>query len=520
MELVKEMLHMIRVKSEAVSQVTFDEDYNVPDSKPDVGRMIQKKGEVQIEEVQVSEGRARIRGNLTFYLLYVADNPARAVFSLKGSLPIEENLNLEGLESGDKICLKWDIEDLSVHLINSRKLNIKAIVTFRAAVDETAEIALPVGIKETDKAAVKKKDVRVLELAMHKRDTMRVRKELQLPSNKPNIREILWQDVQVRGLEMRTEEGKVAARGELSVFVLYAGEEEEDHPLQWLEQSLPFTGEITCDCNGEMIPNMEVTVLQTGMEVKPDSDGEERVLQIDAVLEADMQMYRETESEQLLDVYSPSREYQMTTVPQTLERLLVKNYSKCRVNDRVKTRAEQGKILQVCHSEGIVKVDEEKVVENGILVQGAVAVRILYIVGDDEMPFYAMETAVPFTQVVEAKGIDEDCRYYLQTDLEQLSTTMPDSNEIEIKAVLNLNVMVLKQESSRMIESITEREPDMEKLQNMPGIVCYLVQQGDTLWDIAKRFYTTTDEIRILNDMKTDEVRPDQALMVVKKVEC
>ena len=167
-----------------------------------------------------------------------------------------------------------------------------------------------------------------------------------------------------------------------------------------------------------------------------------------------------------------------------------------------------------------MKVDEEKVVENGILVQGAVAVRILYIVGDDEMPFYAMETAVPFTQVVEAKGIDEDCRYYLQTDLEQLSTTMPDSNEIEIKAVLNLNVMVLKQESSRMIESITEREPDMEKLQNMPGIVCYLVQQGDTLWDIAKRFYTTTDEIRTLNDMKTDEVRPDQALMVVKKVEC
>ena len=44
MELVKRNLHQMCRKSEAVSQVTFDEDFNVPDAKPDVGRMIQKKG--------------------------------------------------------------------------------------------------------------------------------------------------------------------------------------------------------------------------------------------------------------------------------------------------------------------------------------------------------------------------------------------------------------------------------------------------------------------------------------------
>lgn len=44
MELIKNHLRQLSVKSEAVSQVTFDEDWNVPDVKPDVGRMIQKKG--------------------------------------------------------------------------------------------------------------------------------------------------------------------------------------------------------------------------------------------------------------------------------------------------------------------------------------------------------------------------------------------------------------------------------------------------------------------------------------------
>ena len=64
---------MIRRKSEATNQVTFDEDYNVPD----VGRMIQKKGAVLLEEALVGDGQAQVRGNLKFYLLYVSDTPEK-----------------------------------------------------------------------------------------------------------------------------------------------------------------------------------------------------------------------------------------------------------------------------------------------------------------------------------------------------------------------------------------------------------------------------------------------------------
>ena len=37
MELRKESVQMLHVKSRATSQVTFDADYNVPDAKPDMG---------------------------------------------------------------------------------------------------------------------------------------------------------------------------------------------------------------------------------------------------------------------------------------------------------------------------------------------------------------------------------------------------------------------------------------------------------------------------------------------------
>lgn len=78
------------------------------------------------------------------------------VNSLSAKLPMEETMNLEGIVSGDKLCLQWEIEDLSIHLIHSRKLNIKAVVTFYAAVDELSGIRLPVSL-EDENISVRKK---------------------------------------------------------------------------------------------------------------------------------------------------------------------------------------------------------------------------------------------------------------------------------------------------------------------------------------------------------------------------
>jgi hypothetical protein len=518
LELLTKQMQMLTVKCQAISQVTFDEDLNVPDVKPDVGRMIQKKGEVQIEDVQISEGAAFIKGELVVSLLYVGDSEERRIHSLQGRLPIGETLHLNGLENGDKVRLKWDIEDLSLQLINSRKLSVKALVTFMANVDDAAEVRLPIGLVEED-ISQKKQPVNVMGLAVHKKDTMRIKEEIALASNKPNIYELLWDTVEVRGLDIRTEDNKVIVKGELFLFALYSGND-DNNSLQWLEHSVPFAQEVECmGCAMDMIPNIEVSVSQSELKVKLDGDGEERMIGVDVVLELEIKVYEEEELTLLLDVYTPLKECIPVRETQTLESLLVKNFSKCKVNDRVKVEEDQGKILQICHSDGMVKVDDTSIVENGIQVDGVVQVRILYIVGDDDMPFYSMNAMIPFSHVVEAKGIDRNCTYHLRADLEQLSTTMIDSDEIEVKIVMNLNALVVRQSHQGIISGIEEQELDKEKLHNMPGITGYLVQPQDTLWDIAKAFYTTIDTIMELNELESEEVRPYDTLILMKKVE-
>lgn len=518
MELKKEDVQMLRVKSKATNQITFDADYNVPDVKPDIARMIQNKGDVTVEEVRLNEGHAFLKGNLNVDLLYVGEEEGK-VYSLSAKLPMEENLNLEGIASGDKMCLKWEIEDLSVHMIHSRKLNIKAIVTFFAVVDELAGIRIPVSLEE-EGISVRKKKIRLMSLMVNKKDTLRIKEEIALASNKPNVAELLWHTIEVRGLDLRPEENTIKAKGELFVFALYVGEEDSNNPLQWLEYSIPFQGEMECSgSTPEMITNIDASVIHQGIEIKPDADGEERILLADVVLELNMKLYREEEHDLILDVYTPLKECVSHGKEECLESLLIKNYSKCRVSDRVEVKETQGKILQICHSQGKIKLDKTQIVDNGILAEGIVHLKVLYIVGNDNMPFYSMEAMIPFTHIVEARGITEDCVYYLKTELEQLSTTMVDSNEIEVKATLSLNALVMKCETEMIIDKIETQPLDMKKIQSMPGILVYMVKPEDTLWDIAKRFYTTVDEIRQLNNLEEEEPKPCQPLLLVKKVE-
>ena len=60
-----------------------------------------------------------------------------------------------------------------------------------------------------------------------------------------------------------------------------------------------------------------------------------------------------------------------------------------------------------------------------------------------------------------------------------------------------------------------DKELDLKKIQDSPGIICYVVQPEDTLWDIAKKYYTTPEYLKKLNQLK-EEIRPGEKLLLVK----
>lgn len=60
--------------------------------------------------------------------------------------------------------------------------------------------------------------------------------------------------MRLRDVSVRPLDGKLHLDGELSVFLIYSGEGEHT-PVQWLEESIPFSGEVELsEAVEEMIP--------------------------------------------------------------------------------------------------------------------------------------------------------------------------------------------------------------------------------------------------------------------------
>ena len=55
-ELKKVKLHRCREKGSAVSQITLDDDYNVPDYRQDIVKVLKEKGELRFDEVKAANG--------------------------------------------------------------------------------------------------------------------------------------------------------------------------------------------------------------------------------------------------------------------------------------------------------------------------------------------------------------------------------------------------------------------------------------------------------------------------------
>ncbi len=518
MDLAKKYIHMNREKGKAITQITLDDDFNVPDMKPDMIRIILDKGELKLDETTITQDHVWLKGVLKFSLLYRSDQEEGKINTMNGEIPFQESLAIDGANEYDTAKLKWEMEDLSIGIINSRKLSVKALVVLKAVIDEVYDEELIIGVDQEGGVQILDQTLSSMALFLSKKDTFRFKEEILLPSNKPNIRQILWKSVQLRGVEMRLVDQQLNIKGEALVFVLYEGEDEDEH-LQWMETALPFTGVIDCSgCTEDMISDVSYDVSAIELEAKPDYDGEERMLHLEVVLDLEVQIYTEEENQIVADLYAVNEKLTPVYEDAVFEKLLLKNSSKCKISEKMSIDKNQESMLQICASEGYAVAEQAEIVDGGIQVEGTLQVTILYVTADDRMPIASMRDILPFHYLIEVPGINKDCRYHLQTGIDQLTTVMSDSTQVEVKAVLNLNCIVFEQQEMKKITEVEQSPLNMEELQESPGIIGYIVKEGDQLWDIAKENFTTISEIVKTNQLSSEQIRGGDKILIIKTV--
>lgn len=218
----------------------------------------------------------------------------------------------------------------------------------------------------------------------------------------------------------------------------------------------------------------------------------------------------------LEDVYSLKQNLVLNRDRMTFEHLLVKNDAVCKVTEQMELEESQEKILQICSCEGSAHIDRMEQQERGVFVEGTLEVHILYITTDDQMPVSATNRLFPFEQLIELPSAEQPVRIEQECNVVQLSAAMLDQSHAEIKASIGVNVLAFQQEELEHITEVREEALDMESMQQLPGVVGYIVKKGDTLWNVAKEYHTTVEAVMTTNQKKNEELMAGEKLLIVK----
>ncbi len=532
MELLTKRIETNRRKCHSDMQLTLEDDINVPDVKPDIEQIIKVCGEIRLNTITPEKDRLTVAGVLSFRLLYLCENDIRQIHTMNGQLPFEENINMEGAEPGREATCHYELEDCQCSLINSRKISIRGIVSLHCCQETGASLSVGIGITADSTMQEALDDtfcpegieqqfasMAITSCVVSKKDLFRIKEETVLPKGKPNCDSLLYYELSTTGLSTRVVEEGLRITGDLLVFVLYLPEEDE-RSIEYFETELPFDDTIRCsDVTEDMITDVCITSGKKLVEFRQDEDGENRVLDIEMSLHLDIRFFKEERFDYLKDAYATNCNLKLTKEPSDTRQLRVKNQSSVRIADRIKLVEDHGEIEQICNSTGAIRIDEEQITEDGIEIEGVVDLQLLCLTEDPLRPLIVVEQSIPFQHRIEVRGILETDDYELQTDISSMNAILLDREEIEIKMVLNLCAIVFTENHAEVITSIEESPLDMTEFQNMPGLIGYIVNEGDTLWSIGKQYHTTLDSVRDLNHLESDALHLGDKLLLMKQTE-
>ena len=249
----------------------------VPESLPDLDRILGAWGTVIVQEKRVEEGTLRLSGGVQTSILYLSqegDSPCQ----LEAWLPFLIRKPIDG-ETGCVFVRSW-LKSIDARTVNARKALVRANLCFEISVFSPKQLTL-ISIADPPRQLQQKKSTypAILPVACEELE-FRVQDELPLPQTLPAVERILQWELHPVVTQSRMVGSKAVFQGEIAVFVLYLT---QDGSVCSFTGALPYSQ--YAEMRGEWPDGeIQITPLITMAQLETDGQRESRTLLADLSL--------------------------------------------------------------------------------------------------------------------------------------------------------------------------------------------------------------------------------------------
>lgn len=501
----KENLCINQIIGRKTEDVTIEGDVIIPDVKPDILSAINTNGTVCVYKKEIMDGKVRLDGSINLYIMYLPDNGSECVRSINTSLDFTQIIDME--EARENMTLEDDIaiKGIECKVLNGRKVSIKANLNIAIRLYSNENMEIISEIENSPDMQILNNKLEVNSLIGSGSTKVYAKENINI-DNIDEVAEIMKMDLNITGKDIKISYNKVLAKADLNVKIMYLT---EDNRINVATSQIPIMGFVD-------IPNVsEENVCDTrysmkNVVVKPNNN-ETHGIYVEAQIELVCAAYERKEMNVIQDLYSPSRDvrFGQKEVNAMTGKENIRNTMQ--INEQVQIPEIIGHRLY--DVEVNPTITNENILNDKILYDGNIELKFMYE-AENSVMIDVKRIELPFNFSSEVKGVNKQTNIRTNISISSQDFIIGQNGNIECRISLEFEINVSKTRTINIIDDLNVEDNNSQKNYSM---VIYFVKQGDTLWEIAKKFRSTVEDIVEVNNIEdANKIRIGQQLFIPK----
>ena len=524
LDLIKDYMRLSCISRTESQSAVYEFDCIIPDILPDMAKILAIDAAAGIETISKGSSSATVNFRIDYKILYMPDvgkisEELPETPEIKSFTAFSEHtavLDTDFIGENTMIRATCCVENIESDYINSRKISIKTAVRMDPVIINTNEEGICTGIAGLEDVQAQKSNITLSTIAESAADTIVIDEDIELSSGKAAYKELLRTDAILSDTTCSVTGDKLQIRGNLEICTLYVSDD-RTQSVQIIENEVPFTHSIEVETIGDdILWKTDFVLKKYKVEICQDSDGENRILHVEAEISVTADAYTAQTFELLSDAYSLTQKFTLEKAEITGMLVMDDISGQFVLRDAASKSEEQPEISQVVNVTAMVGRVKIEVEDGRINTEGEIICNILYMSNDNDQPAASFLTRLPFTQSFDSRQAKVGMDACISFDVNHVSFNIMSPSEIELRISISARGTVVKYCKFNVISNVTQPDdPYICENDEKPSILLYVVQPGDTFWKIAKRYNAPVELLKEVNQLKNpDLILPGQKLLI------
>lgn len=510
-ETINETIHSTKSICNDKKIKVVEGDLTVPDIKPDILSLVDVDNEVYITKEEVENGKVNIEGVMDVSVIYMSEEANGTFKNLNNVFTFYDSFDVEGATEDSIVDLKVYKGATECKVVNGRRINVKVPITLDLKVMNHEECVIAKDVVDDRNVEVKKDKINMNMLCSCRCQEIHLKENISLDEGCPPIGEVLRANMKIINEDFKISYNKILAKADAVIKIIYVADTEKES-LECFESTVPVMGFVDYEGINE---NMDVKLkfnIKSFLVHPIYQDMKSVSFSVESDIGIKACVYEKNEIEMLLDIYQPDMDLKCNYEDvEVLQNVIHKNESIEFMQGLLIPDLSNIKILNI---DAIPNITTKNVLDGKLALEGNISFDVLFY-HEERGTLENKKMELPFQQVVKVEGLQNGMDTDASMSMTNVEYQKLDDSQIQIKTTANVNVTVEREDIVRGINSIEATE---NTNYSMPSIVIYYVKAGDTLWNIAKKFRTTTSDIMAQNGLEKDLIMPGQQLMIPRRV--